>query len=171
MGLGTTVKIKVAEIAAKNLAHEAETGKLGALVQRAYLATKGKKTAIGALLTTITLAVAEFTPPWADKYTRIAALVAMGLTALGVLDKARRKEPIFEPWVLETLAAVSAAFAGASGVLFGIAQSGLLEAILPDQPCLSDTVTLWTTAVGSALTFLNRLAKASAAAPVEPPKE
>lgn len=165
MGLVEKLEIKVATIAAQDLTQKAKKGSFGAFVQRAYLATEGKKTAIGSLLLIITLAVGQFNPPWADCYVRYAAIFSGVLTAIGLLDKARRNEPVFEPWFLEALASVSAWISSMSTTVLAFSAGGGLDLMFPGHPGLSDQVTIWTTAITTATAFLNRLAKASAENP------
>lgn len=158
---------KVAEIAAKDFAAKAEKGELGPAVQKAYVKTKGYKTTFALALFLIVQALGQFTPPNFDCYIRYAGLVSGALVALGFLDKLRRNEPIFEPALLEALAAWSAWLAAASTTVLAIAQGGILELFFPKYPGLSDQVTLYTTALVTATAFVNRAAKASAMQPKE----
>lgn len=162
MGVIEKIKIKVVEKAAENLSLKAEQGAFGALIQRAYVATKGNKTYVGTLLCIITLSVNQFSPPWADGYVRYAALASGVLTAIGLLDKARRNEPVFEPWFLNALAAANAWVSAASAAVLAFASGGLL---FPGNPGMADLVIVYTTAVTTATAFLSRLAKASASEP------
>lgn len=154
---------KVAEYAAKDFAAKAEKGELGPRVQAAYVKTKGLKTTIALALFLIVQALGQFTPPNFDCYIRYAGIATGALVALGILDKLRRNEPIFEPWFLEALATVSAWVASLSTVALGVAQSGLLDLIFPGDLRLVDQITLITTALTTATAFVNRAAKASAA--------
>lgn len=163
MSLVDTVKIKVAEIAAKDLSKKAEKGELGGFLQRAYIATKGYKTTIGVAFFLIIQALGTFAPPGSESYLRSLSIAATVLVAIGLLDKARRNEPFFEPWFLETLATVSAWIGALSTAVLGIAQGGMLDLIFPGDLALVDQVTLITTALTTATAFVNRLAKASAA--------
>lgn len=167
MGLGDSIKIKVAEVAAADLSKRAERGAFGAFVQRAYVATKGKKAAVGSLLCVITLAVSQFSPPWADSYVRYSAIASGVLAAIGFLDKARRNEPVFEVWFLEAFAAANAWVAAGSTAVLAFASGGMLDLIFPGHPGLADLVTVYATAATTATAFLSRLARASAAEPKE----
>lgn len=158
---------KVAEIAAKDFAAEAEKGELGPSVQACYVKTKGYKTAFALALFLISMALGQYTPPHYDCYMRYVDITFGALTALFAIDKLRRKEPIFDPWLLEALAAWSAWLAAASTTVLAIAQGGILELIFPKYPGLSDQVTLYTTALVTATAFVNRAAKASAMQPKE----
>lgn len=162
MGLVDKVKMKVAEKVTENLAEKAERGDFGPGVQKAYRATKGWKTVIGAAFFIITAAVDFWGPPWATDYARLSALAFLGLGWLGFVDKARRNEPIFDQWLLDALRQAAAAFAGASAVMLSIAQSGLLALFLPRDPCAADYLTVGATAAGSIALFLNRVLAASA---------
>lgn len=162
MSIGTTIKIKVAEIAAQNLSKKAERGEFGGFVQRAYLYTLGKKTTLGLALFLITQAVGAFTPPESDSYIRYLSIAFGVLAAIGAVDKARRNEPIWEPWFLEALAAATAWISAGSAAVLGFAQSGLFDLIFPGDLALVDGVTLACTALTTSTAFLSRLAKASA---------
>lgn len=159
------IKIKIAEKAAENLSKQAEAGKFGTLAQRLYITTKGQKTNIGLFLCVITLAVAQFSPPWADAYVRYSAIASGVLVAIGLLDKARRNEPVFEPWFLDAFAAANAWVATLSATILAFASGGLLDLIFPKHSGLADLVTLWATAATTATAFLSRLARASADTP------
>lgn len=162
MGLIDKFKLKLAEKFTENLAEKAERGDLGPGVQKAYRATKGWKTVIGAAFFIITMAVNFYGPPWSADYARVSALAFLGLGWLGFVDKARRNEPIFDPWLIDALRQAAAAFAGASAVMLSIAQSGLLALFLPNDPCAADYLTVGATVCGSLSLFLNRVLKASA---------
>lgn len=163
---------KIAEYAAKDFAVKAEKGEFGQKVQAAYVKTKGYKTTFALALFLIVQALGQFTPPNFDCYLRYAGILSGALVALGLLDKLRRKEPIFEPWFLEVMAKWTLWFTGASAAVLGVAQGGLLELVFPQYPGLSDQVTIIVTAIGTATAFINRAAKASAMQPkdVEPSK-
>lgn len=165
MGLIQKAKIKVAEVAAADLSRRAERGSFGELVQRAYIATKGYKSAIGGALFLIIEALGQFTPPGYDAYLRYAGIASLVLAAIGFIDKARRNEPVFEPWFLETLAAVTAWVSAISAGILAWAQSGLFDLLFPGDLQLVDQITLITTAVTTATAFVSRLAKASAYQP------
>lgn len=165
MGLLTNIKTRLAYMAATNLAEKCAKGDMGPLAQKVYLKTKGKKTAIGTVLVVLTMAVAQFSPPWADEWVRYSGIAAGALTAIGWLDKARRSEPVFEPWMLEALATASAWIASVSTVVLAAAQGGTLNLFFPGDLNLVDQVTLYTTAITTATAFLNRIAKASAELP------
>ena len=167
MGLVETVKIKVAEVAAADLSKRAERGAFGTFAQKAYIATKGYKTVIGLAMFLIVQALGQFTPPGFDAYIRYSSIATGVLVAIGFMDKARRNEPIFEPWFLEALAAVSAWVAALSAGVLAWAQSGLFDLIFPGDLHLVDQVTLITTAITTATAFVSRLAKASAYRPKE----
>lgn len=158
---------KVAEYAAKDFAAKAEKGELGPTVQKAYVKTKGFKTTFAVVLFLIVQALGQFTHPDYDNYIRYAGIVTGALIAMGFLDKARRNEPLFDPWLLEALAAWSAWLAAASTTVLAIASGGLLDLLFPNHPGLSDQVTLITTALVTATAFVNRAAKASALKPKE----
>ena len=158
---------KVAEIAAKDFAAKAEKGELGPSIQKAYVKTKGYKTTFALALFLIVQALGQFTPPNFDCYIRYAGIASGALVALGFLDKLRRNEPIFEPALLEALAAWSAWLAAASTTVLAIVSGGLLDLLFPKHPGLSDQVTLITTALVTATAFVNRAAKASALQPKE----
>ncbi len=168
--LANDIKLKVAEKVTENLAAKAERGEMGPTVQKAYRATKGWKTVIGAAFFIITMAVNFYGPPWSAGYARVSALAFLGLGWLGFVDKARRNEPIFDPWLIDALRQAAAAFAGASAVMLSIAQSGLLALFFPNDPCSADYLTIGATAAGSLSLFLNRVLKASALPAQEPSK-
>jgi len=165
MSVITKLKLKIAEKATENLAVKAERGDFGPRVQKAYVATKGQKTNISAVLFIITAAVAQYGPAWAEDYARFSALLFLGLGWLGLVDKAKRNEPIFEPWLLQAIAQASAALTAAGGTMLAISQSGIVEILLPDQPCAADTLAFGSTVAMSLTAFLNRVTKASAADP------
>ncbi len=165
MNILDSIKLKIGTTFARNLAEEMEAGKFGPTLRRAYIATKGQKTFIGTVLTTILLAVTAFGPPFATDFFRYASLVATGLTALGLLDKARRSEPIFDPWFLQALAEVSAYVSGFSAFFDWLVSRGLVELMFPGRPGLTDEVTFYLTALTTSTAFLNRVAMASAAMP------
>lgn len=157
--------IKVAEIAATDLSKKADAGELGGFAQRVYRATLGVKTEIGLIFFLITQAIGEFAPPGAEDYLRYLSIAFGVLAAIGAVDRARRNQPIWEPWFLEAMAAASAWISAASAAVLGFTQSGLLDLIFPGDLALVDTVTLVCTALTTATAFLNRLAKASASDP------
>lgn len=165
MSILDKLKLRAAEYAAKDLSKKAEAGELGSFAQRAYRATKGYKTAIGLALFLITQAVGTFTPPGAEDYIRYLSIAFGVLAAIGAVDKARRNQPIWEPWFLEALASASAWIGAASAAVLGVAQSGLFDLLFPGDLLLLDNVTLLFTALTTATAFINRLAKASAAEP------
>jgi hypothetical protein len=171
MSLLNDVKLKIggkfAELAAKDFAVKAEKGELGNAVQACYVKTKGYKSFFALALFLIVQALGQFTPPNYDCYIRYAGIFSGALIALGLLDKLRRKEPIFEPWFLETMATWTAWFTAASAAVLGIAQGGLLGILFPKYPGLADRVTVIVTAIGTATAFINRAAKASATQPRE----
>ncbi len=163
MGLITSVKTKFLELAAKNLAKSAERGEYGRFIQSLYVATKGYKALIGTTLFVATQAVGQFSPPWADSYVRFAGIATGVLAAIGWLDKARRNEPLFEPWFLEALATVSGWIAAGSTVVLGISSTGLLGVLFPGQEDLRDQINIYATALTTATAFLNRLCTDTAA--------
>ncbi len=165
MNLIDRLKVRAAEYAATDLSKKAAKGELGGFAQRAYRATLGYKTTIGLALFLITQALGTFTPPGADDYIRYLSIAFGVLAAIGAVDKARRNQPIWEPWFLEAMAAASAWIFAASAAVLGFTQSGLLDLIFPGDLALVDTVTLVCTALTTATAFINRLAKASAAEP------
>lgn len=165
------IKLKIAEKVTENLASKAERGDFGPAVQTAYVKTKGWKTVITSALFIITMAVDFYAPPWAEQYVHLSALGFLGLGWLGFVDKARRNEPFFDPWLLDALRQAAAAFAGASAVLLSLAQSGLLQMFLPSDPCAPDYLTVGATAAGSISLFLNRVLAASAAPVNQPPNK
>lgn len=162
MNIMDKLKARAAEYAAKDLSRKAESGEFGALAQRVYRATLGKKTSLGLALFLVTQALGTFTPPESDSYIRYLSIASGVLVAIGCLDKARRNQPIWEPWFLEALAAASAWISAASAAVLGITQSGLLDLIFPGDLALVDSVTLVCTALTTATAFISRLAKASA---------
>lgn len=163
MNLLDKIKIRAAEYAAKDLSRKAEKGELGGFVQRAYRATLGYKTTIGLALFLIVQAIGTFAPPSADAYLRYLSIAFGVLAAIGAVDKARRNEPIWEPWFLEALAAATAWISVGSAAVIGVAESGLLDLVFPGDLALIDSVTLVCTALTTSTAFLSRLAKASAA--------
>lgn len=165
MNLIDKFKMKIAEKATENLAAKAEAGGLGPFLQKAYVSTKGQKTNISAILFIITAAVAQYGPPWSEDYARISAVVFLGLGWLGLVDKAKRNEPIFEPWLLAAISQASAGLTAAGGAMLAISQSGIVEMLLPDQPRASDMLALGSAAAMSITAFLNRVTKASASEP------
>lgn len=167
MGLFDKLKMKLAEAAATNLSRKAERGDLGVVIQAVYVKTLGKKTFIGMLLSLFTLAVAQFAPPWADSYVRFAGMASGVLMAIGLLDRARRAQPVFEPWFLEAFAVVTEYITALSAAVLAFAASGGFSLVLK-TPGLDDKMILVATALGSATAFIGRLAKASAVIPVLP---
>lgn len=165
MGLREKIGGRIAEYAAKDFAAKAEKGELGPAVQSAYAKTKGLKTAFAMALFLIVQALGQFAPPGAATYIQYSSVVAGALVALGILDKLRRNEPIFETWFLEALASISAWVASVSTVVLAFASGGLLDIVFPGHPGLADQITLFTTAVTTATAFVNRAAKASALRP------
>jgi hypothetical protein len=162
MGIVERLKLKLAEYAARDLAAKAENGELGGAVQTCYVKTKGYKTVFALALFLIVQALGQFTPPGYDDYLRYSGIASGALTALGLIDKLRRKEPIFDPELLAALAAWSLWLGSVSVTVLGLASSGLLDLLFPKHPGLSDQVTLITTALVTATAFVNRAAKASA---------
>ena len=180
MGLGnivksasTTLKIKAAEIGAKNLAEKADEGAFGSLCQKVYRKTKGYKSVTGLVLFLIIQALGQFTPPNYDCTIRYLSIAAGVLTAAGLLDRARRNEPLFDPALLAALQAWTLWIGAVSTSVLGIASSGVLDLLFPGHPGLSDQVNLITTALTTATAFVNRWAQASATPPkpVEPKKD
>lgn len=171
MSILDKIKTKVAEKVAEDLAEKAERGEFGPVAQTIYVRTKGAKTEIGLVLFLLSSAVLEFAPPWASEATRYLALASMGLTAIGVLDRARRSAPIFEPWFLEAFGRINDWIAAVSAVWLAFAQEGLLKLLFPAHADLADTVNLILAAVTVSTAFIGRLAKASAAQPKTDPKE
>lgn len=159
------VGTKLAELAAKDFAKKAENGDLGARVQAAYIKTKGYKSAFSLALFLIVQALGQFAPPDFDSYIRYASIVSGALFALGILDRARRNEPIWDKWFLEALASASAWIGAVSTAVLGVVQSGLFDLIAPGDLAQVDLITLICTALTTATAFINRLAKASASEP------
>jgi hypothetical protein len=113
----------------------------------------------------VSQALGFYTPPDYDVAMRYVDIITGVLTAVFALDKLRRKEPIFEPSLLEALAAWSLWLGSVSGTVLAFASSGALDLLFPKHPGLADQVTLYTTALVTATAFVNRAAKASATQP------
>jgi hypothetical protein len=168
MGLTEKIEVKIATVAAADLSKKASRGDFGPKFQAFWLGIQGKKTIFALALFLIVQALGQFTPPGWDRYMRYVDLTTAALVALGLLDKLRRKEPIFEPELLDALQAWSKWLAAVSGTVLGMTQAGLFLLLFPKYPGLSDHITLITTALVTATAFVNRAAAASAAQPQSP---
>jgi hypothetical protein len=171
MSILDRIKLKAGEVFARNLAADMEAGKFGPRVQSAYVKTKGQKSLIGFVLTLITASMTEFAPPYATEFFRYSAVLAAGLTALGVLDKLRRKEPIFPLWFLEALAKVTMWLTGFEAAFGYLVTHGWFEGLVATHGQAMDLFTLYMSAAVAATAFVNRAAKASAAVPTITTKE
>lgn len=165
MGIGTAIRVKVATIAAADLSHKAACGDFGSRTQEIWLSVQGYKSAIGIAFLAITLAVGQYSPPWAASYVWWSAVVAGILTAGGLLDKAYRRQPIFEPWFLEALAKVTGWISVGSAITGTLASQHVFSALFHNNPCVDDLAIGIFASLTSAAGLLNRLAVASAAKP------
>lgn len=170
MSIGTTVKIKVVEFGAQDLSHKAESGALGRAVQKAYVATKGYKSTIGIALLAIATALGQYAPPKAELYLWWLGVIGGILGAAGLVDKAYRKQPIFEPWFLEALAKVTGWISVGSAITGTLATQHVFDALFPNNPCVDDLAIGIFASLTSAAGLLNRLAVASATQPPTPNK-
>lgn len=173
MGLLDKARGGITEFVLGKFGKDIGAGEYGAKAATAYKWVAGQGAFIGSVLALIMGALEAFQPDYASVATRNLGLVGLGLAAIGVLDKLRLKEPIFEPWFLEIVAHVSSKVTLLSGGLLSLDE--FLTSYAPHLMTaklegIEDLVQLWLAAVVAACALINRFARASASAPPEQAK-